>query len=1314
MYFLVAIGKGRAGIDIVVVMTLDVFAINNRTVFHCQFCGRTLVIGNRVPIVLNDREAVCDCCGGYTVAAHGPAADNTGNPVIFTIISAVIIAFSGLGRHIGGKVAAPVNIDGNIRDGFKLGIPIVAVTFFYAADIRIVHAIPRAQVSKNADSHRSGLNAYSAAVDTVIQIDCHNVGGVLHLHFAKDAADVVCAAPAINRRLHRAMVLTGQDVDRRVGDRRIIVSHNTAHCTAVTAAVVEVRLQVAEVVAVLKRAAVVRPKRNDAARIAGTTVIDRAEVNTVCQRPPVTTAVVLVADDAANLHIEAVCGIIVINIIAVIGIALGNITPLGRVIARFPERPAAESTHGSAVYHSIQRTCAGHIGFVLSYDAANGGIIAGCVIRIDEPLTAGRAADAAVQAVESGNSAQVTAGKVVHILIAAAQADKQIVSGQTRVAVNVRVALIRHSVNALEIHKVGHIANCSARPIYRVAAQRSDNCIGVSVSDPLFQLGHQIGLHSFAAAALDSAVVGARNAAHKAVTRRDDAARAVAALGGDIAVGDFDIVAARNAAHMAGTGELFVCGLGRGDVADTADLQFDVFDLTAGDCAIVQTGNAAHRAAGAARTDGDKAVRVRVAAHRAGIGTLIQGTVVLACDAAQICIFIKILCKVQQNFGAADRAVLRGAAHRAAQRDGVGARAQAVVQRQRAVFDLTAGDGALVHARKAADGDRRGAEPHVGVCRQLHVADGRARAVVRCNSADALRRAGDRAAAYAAVVFQPAVLADGAEVRGRDAARRAVGRGDVGLDLHILNQRVFIIIARDAARLAVGGVDRSGIAGRMAAIADFAALVVHARNTARILCAGAHRGVVIHTGDFGTVRTGHAACVVGGSDAAPDRAGGVFSAVNTALIRIDTGHTARIAGSGDTALQLAGQRDIADVGTGHAARILVGLHRVSAVVLCADDEALACRSVTAQVDARNAADIAVTAHGTALRRVGRLNKTAVDARNAAQIGIPGFTVAEGRRHPAAGDRALVPARKAARGALVSHCAVVFAAFQRCVGCGIADDTARQCAARGAKIIAATGQRVQRYAAFKRAVGRVQAADGQGVLHCAVGCLLNRQLRFSVVCTDDAADVDVGLQVEHVLEVGKDDLVVRRFHVGAVGQHAGALVNLRQQRLQRDLCGLVLQQTVVADDAARDGVGLDAARGHICFKRAARHGEAAHRQVGADDAADKLLTRHAADLHSGGGQRGGAVQADHAADSLARRHDLAVDGQLLAGGVGDRRLFIVITGHAAHVVVAVQDGTQRRGAALIPRHNAFFSIAARDAADVVGVVGVVARGAAQLL
>ena len=982
--------------------------------------------------------------------------------------------------------------------------------------------------------------------------------------------------------------------------------------------------------------------------------------------------------------------------------ALVNVVIVCIILVIHARKPA----HSGTVYHSVQHAFVCDVGFVLADNTADGGCRCR-IVRIDKPLAGGGSVDCTAERVKACQTAQITGGTDGLAVVAAAQGDKQIIGGKTCVVVNVRVALVRHSVNALEA-RVGLACG-------QLCRHAVDAGIGICRTQPIFNLCNKgefccvaADQRFFAAAARDSAVVGASDAAHKAVTRCDDAARAVAALGGNIAVGDFVIVAARNAAHMAGTGELFVCGLGRGDVADTADLQFDVFDLTAGDRAVVQTGNATHRAAGAARTDGDKAVRARVAAHRAGIGTLLQGTVVLACDAAQICIFIKILCKVQQNVGAADLAVLRGAAHRAAQRDGVGARAQAVVQRQRAVFDLTAGDGALVHARKTADGDRRGAELHVGVCRQLHVADGRARAVVRRNGADALRRAGDEAAAYTAAAFQPAALADGTEVRGRDAARRAVGRGDVGLDPHILNQRVFIIIARDAARLAVGGVDP--ILG-MDAGADFAARGVLARNTARILCAGAHRGVILHTGDFGTVRTGHAARVVGGSDAAPDRAGGVFSAVNAALIRIDTGHAARIVGCGDTALQLAGQRDIADVGTGHAARVLVGLHRRRGGVPCADDEALVGRSVAAQVDARNAADTAVAAHGAIFSRVGRLNKTAVDARNAAQIGIPGFTVAEGRLHAAAGDRALVPARKAARGALVSHCAVVCAVFQRCVGCGIADDATRQCAAHVVEIIAAIGQFAQQNAAFKRAVGRVQAADGQGILRCAVACLLNRQLRFSVVCADDAADVDVGLQVELVLEVGKDDLAARRLRVGAVGQHAGALVNRRQQRLQRAACGLGRQQTVVADDAARDGVGLDAARGHIGYKRAARHGEAAHRQVGADDAADKLLTRHAADLHSGRGQRGGAVQADHAADSLARRHDLAADGQFLAGGVGDYRLFIVITGHAAHVVVAVQDGTQRRGAVLIPRHNAVFTVAARDAADVVGVV---ARGAAQLL
>ena len=922
-----------------------------------------------------------------------------------------------------------------------------------------------------------------------------------------------------------------------------------------------------------------------------------------------------------------------------------------------------------------------------------------------------------MERVKACQTAQITVGTGGLAVVAAAQGDKQIVSGKAALAIDIPIAaaFFGHCVNALEI-RVGLAFG-------QLCRHAVDAGIGICRAQPLCYLCNKGGFcffvadqRFFAAAARDSAVVRASHAAHKAIPCRNK----TAAVRCNVAAADDAVVciAACNAAHVTGILQLLVRGLGICNVESALSLQAYVRDRAVFNQIIIDTCNTAHRAARARRTAIDAAVIANVAAHRAGIGTLIQGTVVPACDAAQICIFIKILCKVQQNVGAADRAVLRGAAHRAAQGDGVGARAQTVVQRQRAVLDAAAGDGALVHARKAADGDRRGAELHTGVCRQLDVADGRALAVVRRNGADALRRAGDFTAAHAAAIFQPGLLTDGAEVRGRDAARRAVGRGDGGADLHILNQRVFIIVARDAARLAVGGVDL--IVGHMAAMADRAARVVHARNAARILCAGAHRGVVLHPGDAGAVRTGHAACVVGGSDAAPDRAVGVFSAVNAARInfvrRIDTGHTARIVGGGDTAMQrTAGQRDIADVGTGHAARVLVGLHRRRGGVPCADDEALAGagRSVDAQVDARNAADIAVAAHGAAVVQVGILNKTAVDARNAAQIGIPGFTVAEGRLHAAAGDRALVPARKAARGALVGHCAVVGAVFQRRVGRGIADDAARQRAARGAKVIAVTGQFAQQNAIFKCTVGRVQAANGQGVLRCAVGCILNRQLRVGVVCADDAADVDVGLQVEHVLETGQDDCAVRRFHVGAVavGQHTGALVNRRQQRRQRNACGLVRQQTVVADDAARDGVGLDAARGHFRCKRAViRHGEAAHRQVGADDAADKLLTRHAADRHSGGGQRGGAVQADHAADSPARRHDLAADGQVLAGGVGDRRLFIVITGHAAHVVVAVQDGAQRRGTVLIPRHNAVFAVAARDAADVVGVA---ARGLAQI-
>ena len=338
---------------------------------------------------------------------------------------------------------------------------------------------------------------------------------------------------------------------------------------------------------------------------------------------------------------------------------------------------ARKPAHGGTVYHSVQHAFVCDVGFVLADNTADGGCRCR-IVRIDKPLAGGRSVDCTAERVKACQTAQITGGTDGLALVAAAQGDKQIIGGKTALTIDVPIALYRHSVNTHEI--------CVGLACGQLCRHAVDAGIDICRTQPIFNLCNKgcffcvvADQRLFAAAARDSAVVGASDTAHKAVTRRDDAARAAAALGGDIAVDDFGIVAARNAAHMAGTGELFVCGLGRGDVADTADLQFDVFDLTAGDFAVVQTGNAAHRAAGAACTDGDKAVRVRVAAHRAGIGALIQGTVVLACDAAQICIFIKILCKIQQNVSAADRAVRRGATHRAAQRDGVGARAQTVV-----------------------------------------------------------------------------------------------------------------------------------------------------------------------------------------------------------------------------------------------------------------------------------------------------------------------------------------------------------------------------------------------------------------------------------------------------------------------------------------------------------------------------------------------------------------------------------------------------------------------------------------------------------
>ena len=285
--------------------------------------------------------------------------------------------------------------------------------------------------------------------------------------------------------------------------------------------------------------------------------------------------------------------------------ALVNVVIVCIVLVLSPIKHARKPAHGGTVYHSVQHAFVCDVGFVLADNTADGGCRCR-IVRIDKPLAGGGSVDWTAERVKACQTAQITGGTDGLAVVAAAQGDKQIIGGKAALAVDIPIAaaFFGHSVNTHEI--------CVGLACGQLCRHAVDAGIGICRIQPIINLCNKGGCcffvadqRFFAAAARDSAVVGARDAAHKAVTRRDDTARAVAALGGNIAVGDFVIVAARNAAHMAGTGELFVCGLGRGDVADTADLQFDVFDLTAGDCAVVQTCNAAHRAAGAARTDGD-------------------------------------------------------------------------------------------------------------------------------------------------------------------------------------------------------------------------------------------------------------------------------------------------------------------------------------------------------------------------------------------------------------------------------------------------------------------------------------------------------------------------------------------------------------------------------------------------------------------------------------------------------------------------------------------------------------------------------------
>ena len=116
-------------------------------------------IGNRVPTCVNRRKAVCDIGCFFRPRAITAAADNSDFSVITSFTRKVCI-----------KVSAAVNIYRNV----------VNCSIF-----------PRADPCQNADCLRFCLDC--TAIDAVDDVQCHNIGGLLHLDFTDNTRTVICA-----------------------------------------------------------------------------------------------------------------------------------------------------------------------------------------------------------------------------------------------------------------------------------------------------------------------------------------------------------------------------------------------------------------------------------------------------------------------------------------------------------------------------------------------------------------------------------------------------------------------------------------------------------------------------------------------------------------------------------------------------------------------------------------------------------------------------------------------------------------------------------------------------------------------------------------------------------------------------------------------------------------------------------------------------------------------------------------------------------------------------------------------------------------
>ena len=613
-------------------------------------------------------------------------------------------------------------------------------------------------------------------------------------------------------------------------------------------------------------------------------------------------------------------------------------------------------------------------------------------------------------------------------------------------------------------------------------------------------------------------------------------------------------------------------------------------------------------------------------------------------------------------------------------------------------------------------------ESDVGVFFKHNTADRCTRIVDGRDRTDAFPGKGNITAADSAA-------RDDAEVVGRNARRIALGNADFDAAYNaIYNLGAAFIAACNTARIAVGGIYRVVVSVRPCIVGaacnraylPVSASPIAARNTACKLVIGAHTRPTNqrHIGNIGIVCTGCAACVVlGGRDGACHIAARNAGCCGVARV-VAARNATCIAFCRNVDLQgCAAQCDAAAVYACNTARALVCLHRngdhiIGIVITYARIR---------QVQARHAADDIPTAHGDACCRGRVRDRPVVDADDAAKVGIAVLLGAQCGVGRAVFDAAVIPAGDAARRALVGDNAVVGAAFQLCVLGHTADDAARHIAAGifTANIIvivkAVVIPRQADTAAEDAGLApHFQAADRCRVAVAAVRCVADGQAGFCIVITDNAARIGVDLQIKLVGRAVEVHLFVTARqcidrHKACFLRHGG------QNRCQivRGRC----QQAVIADDAARQTVGLDAARlcgGCKCADRAAGCGgffdgkrrsvRAGHRHVSADDTAH---AEHAADfrhLYIGRGQGRGKVQADHTADRLAA-HDLAADGQQRGAVICDFRRCIVAADQTADKIIAADDRADlHRGCLIVPCKHGIFAVAADQTAHIIRAGG----------